>query len=801
VNSYSPGVGAALGSDTRIIYAAGDGWDRGGVGFTRPPLIGRSSVTKPYLEDTTVRAALKAKSEPFSRLPLRLWDRDPADPGAREITEHPLATIWRMPNSLLAGEEFFRLHAIGYSLTGATYMFLAEDDGSPIQKGQIPSQIIPVMRPGVRIEDRDAFGMPVTYSYSFGGQGKPIKFPAHAVVAILDHNPYNWLEGFGDVDALFDDIDTNHHALKYLSSFVRSGGDPGAWIKFKNKLGESEAHRLQSEVDDEYSAHGVSRYKVVSGEVDSIIPNPVRPRDLEYEKLLERQRDTVLSMLGVPPPMVGILENATYNNIRQAELLMWRGPNGILSLLRRTEAALNGLFLPRFLGRVRGRGDSRAGRVESTWQYRFDTSDVEVLQADHQDEVDLASKIAASGVGVSMRDALEMLGAEATITDDVEESVDRAWVSATLRPAMDSSGGGTTAVLADLAARVASHSLTRDAAIEIARVTLAGTVEEASLEAMFPDPGPKPAPPSLPEPPPGGLEEKAEEEDPEPDDVEQELSWSHQAYEFKVGTPIEADIRLRNIVETWLSSYEEATLELWKEAAEGASAENSTPSPALEELQDHADHVFEVPKAWESVILAQEEWAALLGADAGPRIEQIFLGAISGTHDVLGGPFISATDPRVVQALATQNLTFAGITETLTEEIRDLLTAVFVETPDLPIETIISRNLPELTTRLQRVFGTKEARANAISRTETGRAQNTAQLMQMEESGVTKIAWIHDGNKGGRANHIALNGSEVKLGEKFANGLRHPHDPDAPASEVVNCACSIRAVAFKEGTR
>jgi hypothetical protein len=367
---------------------------------------------------------------------------------------------------------------------------------------------------------------------------------------------------------------------------------------------------------------------------------------------------------------------------------------------------------------------------------------------------------------------------------------------------MDSSGGGTTAVLADLATRVAAHALPRDAAIEIARATLQGTVDDYNLEAMFPDPGPKPKPVVVA--PPSGDDDddkgdqvdgfrEGETPDPAQKPKNEAMSWRREAYEFEVGKPIEADDRLASLVVEWLDEYKRETQKLWKSMASKRSAASADPAEFAP-----GESFGDIPPAWESAILAEEAWALVLASLAGPRFEQLVIGALQATHDSIGGPFISATDPRVVKLLSEQRLVFDGITETLTEEIRDILAAAFVDMPDMPIEALIAEKLPELTARLERVFGTKEARAMAISRTETGRAQNTAQLMQMRESGVTRIAWVHDGNPAGRPNHIALSGSEVKLGEKFANGLLHPHDPNAPASEVVNCACTIRAVSFEE---
>ena len=40
--------------------------------------------------------------------------------------------------------------------------------------------------------------------------------------------------------------------------------------------------------------------------------------------------------------------------------------------------------------------------------------------------------------------------------------------------------------------------------------------------------------------------------------------------------------------------------------------------------------------------------------------------------------------------------------------------------------------------------------------------------------------------------HVAISGSKRPVGEEFLPGLRYPGDPNAPASQTVNCHCYVR---------
>lgn len=95
-------------------------------------------------------------------------------------------------------------------------------------------------------------------------------------------------------------------------------------------------------------------------------------------------------------------------------------------------------------------------------------------------------------------------------------------------------------------------------------------------------------------------------------------------------------------------------------------------------------------------------------------------------------------------------------------------------------------------------------RGETIARTEGNKAANagrTEAIEQLIDSGkvqaehVTKV-WRATIGKFTREHHLALNGTEVKWGEKFISPetgfpMDHPHDEDAPPVDTVNCRCTM----------
>jgi len=96
-------------------------------------------------------------------------------------------------------------------------------------------------------------------------------------------------------------------------------------------------------------------------------------------------------------------------------------------------------------------------------------------------------------------------------------------------------------------------------------------------------------------------------------------------------------------------------------------------------------------------------------------------------------------------------------------------------------------------------------RGETIARTEGNKAMNAGRaeaIVQMVESGkipqdAVSIIWDATPDSRTRDSHMALNGEQIKWGQRFQSPvtgalMQWPHDETAPAAETVNCRCSAR---------
>ena len=91
----------------------------------------------------------------------------------------------------------------------------------------------------------------------------------------------------------------------------------------------------------------------------------------------------------------------------------------------------------------------------------------------------------------------------------------------------------------------------------------------------------------------------------------------------------------------------------------------------------------------------------------------------------------------------------------------------------------------------EKVKGMEKTRAMVIARTETAATSTTTYYEGLVKAGLEKTWWHVGGGKTDRPSHVACNGETIGVEETFSCGLKHPHELDAPAEEIINCHCEL----------
>lgn len=142
--------------------------------------------------------------------------------------------------------------------------------------------------------------------------------------------------------------------------------------------------RLREQLNETASGQAKARdFLILSGGTmwQQMSMSPVEMDWIDSSKLT---REDILMVLGVLPPLVGILDNATLANIEVARLIFWQDHG--LGLLDDFRTCLNRCLAPEFGENVR---------------FNYDTSGVAVLQESISDKMDDAKSLFAIGYPVN----------------------------------------------------------------------------------------------------------------------------------------------------------------------------------------------------------------------------------------------------------------------------------------------------------------------------------------------------------------------------------------------------------------
>ncbi|MEL6714620.1 MAG: hypothetical protein AAFP86_12640, partial [Planctomycetota bacterium] len=256
------------------------------------------------------------------------------------------------------------------------------------------------------------------------------------------------------------------------------------------------------------------------------------------------------------------------------------------------------------------------------------------------------------------------------------------------------------------------------------------------------------------------------------------------------------DATLRANVLGWLNGYTRAIRAHIRKVANAAPGELNADAPETRGIDDTFFSEDLTEAEWRELLLDDVVWIEAMTEATGAPLESIYAKALETARaSVPGAPILTTSSPRVFRALTAQRIQLAeGATSSAARAVRRAILEALAEPGGDPADGLSIRQrikavLPALDEKLERIFGTREARAATIAQTETGKGEMTAKMEQWSAGGVTELEWFTSGDDAVRSSHQALNSERVPFGATFSNGLRYPLDPNGTAAEVINCRC------------
>lgn len=238
----------------------------------------------------------------------------------KEIESHPLLDFLDNGNTLMKGFSIKKLAQISLDLVGEAFWIKERNPlGIPMRAWPLPAHwVIATPTPSQP-----------TYRVSFRGfQGL---IPETEVLYLRDPNPaHPYGRGTGLMMSVSDELEIDEYAAKHLKAFFYNRARPDFVVYPKSspstlgRLDPSEVRRLEKDWQDKNAGFWRAFKPYFMTTEVGVHEFQQNFQQMQYTEIRGQQRDICLNVWGVPPEILGVLEQSNRATIEAAEVFFGR---------------------------------------------------------------------------------------------------------------------------------------------------------------------------------------------------------------------------------------------------------------------------------------------------------------------------------------------------------------------------------------------------------------------------------------------------------------------------------------------
>lgn len=200
-------------------------------------------------------------------------------------------------------------------LAGLSFWYITDADGKDYKYEFY------VLHPNRVTIKTNGFGVPDHYVFRDTiGQEHHIK--EENMIVFREADPDNWLKGTGALSAARLPHNTWELMQEFNMNFFGNNATPEGILGFEG-ISDEQRKKIQTALKQTYGGTKNSGKMGVLNYIPTWIPLTNNQKDLQYTEGLENMRDDILSIFGVPKPLVG-LTDSTYTNSIEAQRIYQR---------------------------------------------------------------------------------------------------------------------------------------------------------------------------------------------------------------------------------------------------------------------------------------------------------------------------------------------------------------------------------------------------------------------------------------------------------------------------------------------
>lgn len=299
-----------------------------------------------YIRNVIAHRAISLVAKGASNIPWQVHLQQ----GGRlsNLSNHPILRLLNRPNPVNSGksllEELYSHRLIG----GNSYLLrVTNSQNIPVELYSLRPDRVQVVAGSTTV--------PLGFHYTVGKKVK--KYMVNPVTGQADilhmkqFNPLNDWYGLSTMEAAAYAIDQHNQAGEWNQALLQNGARPSGALVVKSEngegyLSEDQYSRIKQQLEESHSGSmNAGRPLLLEGGLEWKEMS-LSPKDMDFLDTKHSAARDIALAFGVPPQMLGIPGDNTYNNMAEARLALWE--QTILPLAEEMVSSLNQWLVPAF---------------------------------------------------------------------------------------------------------------------------------------------------------------------------------------------------------------------------------------------------------------------------------------------------------------------------------------------------------------------------------------------------------------------------------------------------------------------
>jgi HK97 family phage portal protein len=232
--------------------------------------------------------------------------------------DHPLLGLFAHVNPFRTYHELLESTVTDLELCGNAYWVLARK-----RMSGVPGEIWPVPPAWMRVVPSSR-GSELIEAYELRRAGRKTRLDPRDVVHFRYPSPSDPFYGASPLQAAIEAVYADESVARAQRRTFENGPVPGVVLKTRDPLTPVQIERLRAQFESRFAGPDAAGKLVITHEGADILPFTTSPREMDFIDSARATRDRILGVFGVPPAVLGLVEDFNRANAEAAQMLFAR---------------------------------------------------------------------------------------------------------------------------------------------------------------------------------------------------------------------------------------------------------------------------------------------------------------------------------------------------------------------------------------------------------------------------------------------------------------------------------------------